>query len=196
VSARGGFTLLELLVAIVLASVLALLVYGAAGAGFDTQERLAQSRAATQSARAMHAVLTDALRNARPGARFGDTAFVIEDGVAAAGRPADRLSFITSGATPPLTADVDWRIVIESTGSGTTLTGTPLGMSAPPVAVVPAPGISGLDVRVLPAGARRRWTAGGIAFTQVPRAIEITWWSDTGAVGLPVRVVLPWGAGR
>jgi prepilin-type N-terminal cleavage/methylation domain-containing protein len=196
VSARGGFTLLELLVAIVLAGVLALLVYGAAGAGFDTQERLAESRAATQSARAIHAVLTDALRNARPGARFGDTAFVIEDGRAAGGRPADRLSFITSGATPPLTPDVDWRIVLESTGNRTTLTGSPLGMSDPPSVILPTPGISGLDVRVLPPGARRRWAEGGIAFTEVPRAVEITWWSDTGVVGLPVRVVLPWGAAR
>ncbi len=194
-SARGGFTLVELLVAIVLAGVLALLVYGAAGVGIDTQQRVTMARSAAQSARALHAVLTDALRNARPGARFGDTAFAVEHRVAAGGRPADRLWFVTSGATPPLTGELDWRVVLESTGDATTLTGVPLGMSDPLPVVLSASGISGMSVRALPAGARRKWTDGG-AFTQVPHAVEITWWGNRGPVGLPVRVVLPWGAAR
>jgi prepilin-type N-terminal cleavage/methylation domain-containing protein len=194
VSARPAFTLLELLVAIVVAGIVALLVYGAAGAAMTTHERLAARRAASQTARAMRAVLTDALRNARPSTRFGETAFAIEDGTTPQGRPADRLSFVTSGGTPPLTGDVDWRVVLESTADGLTLTGVPLGMSDPPRIVVRAPGLGGVDVRALRPGAAGKWTDGGAAFAQVPRAVEITYWSDSGAVGLPARVVLPWSA--
>src|SRR6185369_8818132 len=38
--ARGGFTLIEIVVAIVLTSVVALLAYGTAHAGIDTKERI------------------------------------------------------------------------------------------------------------------------------------------------------------
>jgi prepilin-type N-terminal cleavage/methylation domain-containing protein len=193
VKRQGGFTLLELLVAIVLAGVLALLVYAAAGAAFETRERLAESRAAAQATRGLHVILTDALRNARPAARFGDTALLIEDRVGNGGQPSDRLSFVTSGATPPLTSEVDWRIVVQSTLNGAAITATPLGLSHPKPVVVPARGITGMDVRALPAGTGTNWSEGGAAFSQVPRALEITWWSDSGAVGLPLRVAIPWG---
>src|ERR687895_232369 len=88
VKARAAFTLMELLVAIVVAGIVALLVYGAAGAAIATQERLTARRAAAQTERAMRAVLTDALRNARSSTRFGETTLVIEDGATPAGRPA------------------------------------------------------------------------------------------------------------
>src|SRR5918999_5018030 len=136
VKARAAFALMELLVAIVVAGIVALLVYGAAGAAIATQERLTARRAAAQTERAMRAVLTDALRNARSSTRFGETVLVIEDGATPAGRPADRLSFVTSGGTPPLTDEVDWRVVFESTADGVTLTGVPLGMSNPPHVVL------------------------------------------------------------
>ena len=194
--ARAAFTLMELLVAIVVAGIVALLVYGAAGAAIATQERLTARRAAAQTERAMRAVLTDALRNARSSTRFGETTLVIEDGATPAGRPADRLSFVTSGGTPPLTDEVDWRVVFESTADGVTLTGVPLGMSNPPHVVVRAPGLVGVDVRALRPGATAKWTEGSAAFAQVPRAVEITYWSDTAAVGPPARVVLPWSAAQ
>ena len=41
---KRGFTLLELLVAIVLAGIVALLVYGTASAGRDTEVRLRERR--------------------------------------------------------------------------------------------------------------------------------------------------------
>src|SRR5439155_8167949 len=49
----AGFTLLELMIAIALFGVVALLVYGAAQAGLDTEGRLAVARRRLQSARAM-----------------------------------------------------------------------------------------------------------------------------------------------
>ena len=194
--ARAAFTLIELLVAIVVAGIVALLVYGAAGAAIATQERLAARRAAVQTVRAIRAVLTDALRNARPSTRFGEPAFVIEDGATPAGRPADRLSFVTSGGTPPFTGEVDWRVVLESTADGVTLTGVPLGMSDPPHVVVRAPGLIGVDVRALGLGAAGKWSEGRVAFAQIPRAVEVTYWSDSGAVGVPTTVVFPWSAAR
>jgi prepilin-type N-terminal cleavage/methylation domain-containing protein len=193
--ARRGFTLIELLVAIVLAGVVALLVYGAAGAAIDTQERLAADRAVVQTDAALRAVISDALRNARPGTRYGDTAFAVENGVTSSGRPADRLSFLTAGGTPPITNDVDWRVTLELTGDGLALIGVPLGVSDPVPTTVHVPGVTALDVRVLTT-AGGRWVSDGVTLPRVPAGIEITYERDGDVIGRSLRIALPWSAGR
>jgi prepilin-type N-terminal cleavage/methylation domain-containing protein len=191
-----GFTLLELIVAVVLAGVVALLVYGAAGAAADIQERLWAKRAAVQSSRAMRVAIEDALRNARPALRYGDTALVLDDAVGDAGRPADRLTFVTAGTLAPLTADADWAVTIEPTAEGLTLAAVPFGFAEQPRVVARLAGVTGLDVRVLPPGPGQSWSNRWTQHTKLPRAVELTYWADTGAVGSPVRLALPAGAER
>ena len=127
-SPRRGFTLLEILVAIVVTSVVALLVYGVADAAFTTRGRLDERRLALQTERAVRLILHEALRNARPAQRPGDQAFVLEDARDARGRPADRLTFVATGGFPPLTDESQWVVRVELTGEGVVLSARPLGV--------------------------------------------------------------------
>lgn len=192
-TARRGFTLLELMVAIVLAGVVALLVYGAVDAATGTQERLAAQRRALQSARAARATLHDALRNAQPARIRGDTAFLLEDRRDAAGRPLDRLSFIAAGAFPPLTSDADWAVTVEPTPEGLLLTAQPIGVAAPPRVILGAPGVVGLDVRVQEMTRERAWADRWRFPALVPRAVELTYWTGDGPLYPPVRLALQLG---
>lgn len=190
---RAGFTILELLVAITLAGVVAVLVYGAAGAGIETGRRLEESRRVLQRARAMRVTLEDALRNARPALRLGDTAFVLEDLQDMSGRPVDRLSFITAGGLPPLAAEGDWFVILAPTPEGLRLSAAPAGVRDATPVVALLPGVTGLEVRVQGLGAAAPWSGRWSFRSVVPRAVELTYWDDGGPLGLPLLVALPLG---
>jgi len=190
---RAGFTLLELIVALVLAGVVALLVYGASAAAFDTQDRLEERRLALRSVQAWRATLEDALRNARPAPTYQDTAFWLDDRTDIGGRPRDRISFLTAGGLPPLTADSDWRVTVTATEQGLTLLAQPVGALVPARRIVGVPGITGLQVRVREFTPELAWSDTWRFPRLVPRAIELTYWSDAGPVGPPVRLALPLG---
>lgn len=192
-SGPRGFTLVELLVALVLAGVVALLVYGAAAAGSDTEAQLRERRLALQTVRAFRATLADALRNARPSRLRSDTVFRLEPGQDAAGRPRDRLTFVTAGALPPLTADADWTVTLAPSPDGVTLVATPVGLAEPMPVVLRLPGFTGLDVRVLAVSPVREWTKRWAFPRLVPPAVELTFWTDAGPAGPPWRAVLPLG---
>lgn len=191
---RRGFTLLELLVALALAGVVALLVYGAAQAAFDAEARLARERRALQAERAMRTLLEDALRNARSAPRPGDPAFILETGTSARGGPEDRLTFVTRGGFPPLTADADWRVTVEATPAGLAVSAVPLGVRAPPRIAGLVAGVTGLEVRVQAAGGGA-WTGAWPTLAALPRAVRLTFWADTARAGLPLVVALPVGGG-
>ena len=193
---RRGFTLLELLVAIVLTGVVALLVYGAVRAASDTEARLVTSRRHWQSHRGMRTLLEDALRNARPPMRAGAPAFSLQVATSSAGVPQDRLTFVTRGGFPPLTADADWRVTIEPTPTGLSASAIPLGVRTPLRLAAVLPGVSGLEIRVLAPGTsewNRQW-----AFPATfPRAVTLTFWTDSGPLPADgvLRVALPLGGG-
>jgi len=188
-----GFTLLEILVSIVVTSVVALLVYGVADAAFTTRARLDERRLTLQTERAVRLVLDEALRNARPALRAGDQAFVLEDARDAHGRPADRLTFVATGGFPPLTDESQWVIRLEPTEGGVALSARPLGVRGARLrALGRVSGATGVDVRVREQGIpewRNTWSFLSI----VPAAVEVTFTSDSGVVGVPVRVALPLG---
>lgn len=194
---RAGFTLLELLVAIVVTGVVALLVYGAAGAAVDTQRRLEERRLELRAVRAWRATLEDALRNARPAPTYNDSAFVLLEAYDAEGRPRDRLWFVTAGGLPPLTADADWEVILEPTPQGLSLTARPSGVLAPPRRLVGPRQVTGLDIRVLSADSDEPGWIESWEFPRlVPEAIELTYWTDDGPAGPPLRLTLPLGAVR
>lgn len=188
-----GFTLLEVLLAIVLLGIVSLLVYGAASVSLDTERRLAERRRGFQASRAWRATIEDALRNAYPAPVRGDTAFLLESDYAAGGRPMDRLRFVTAGAFPPLTPDADWEVTLEPTASGLSLIATPLGIAAPPRRILGRPEVRGLDVRVLTWGREREWTERWRFPSLIPVAVELTYWGEDGPLGLPVRLAMPLG---
>ena len=189
---RRGFTLLELLVVIVLVGVIALLVYGTAQVGVDTEARLVASRHRWQSQHAMRTLIEDALRNARPALRAGDPAFVLQTHTSSAGIPQDQLTFVTRGGFPPLTGDADWSVTIEPTPAGLAAVAVPLGVRAPARVAGSLAGITGVEIRVqAPSGGPwlRQWAMP----TACPRAVTLTFWSDSGPSKAPLRIALPLG---
>ena len=192
---KRGFTLLEILVAISVAGIVALLVYGTAAAGHDVEARLRERRRALQTAQAFRSVVQDALRNARPSRQYGDTAFWIEAQRDSRGRPMDRLSFVAAGSLPPLTADADWRVTIEPQADGITVTAAPVGVALPAREVARYPAATALQIRALGPGPAPEWSERWRFPSLVPPAIELTYWDDHGPVGRPLLLTLPLGGG-
>src|SRR2546422_6568128 len=108
-SRPSGFTLLEVMLAIVLTGLVVLLAYGAAQVSYDAQARLRANIGALQEARALRELLQDALRSARAPQRPGDPRFTLHAG---------RLSFVTAGGGPPIDPDYDWLVTIEPGADG------------------------------------------------------------------------------
>lgn len=186
---RGGFTLVEVLVATVATSLAVAIAYAALQAGLDVQARLARHRAGEASALAVRALLGDALRHAAPDA--DSDGFVLAP--AAPGQAA-RLAFRTRGVVPPLGSSAAWQVVLASDGEGVVLDATP--SEAPGARLrVRVPGARTVLVRVLglPGQAwRDAWHAPG----DVPAAVEVRFLDARGADALPPLVARTgvWGA--
>lgn len=193
-SRRAGFTLLELTVAIAVTGIVALLVYGTVAVAVDTETRLEAHERVARSERAWHALVEDALRNLRSNADYGRATLILTSGTDLQGRPRDRLAFITAGGTPPLTPDADWSVSIEVGVGGIEMAAAPLGIDAPARRVVALPGVTGLDVRVFGGLPRPAWLEEWSDRRMLPRAIEITYRTDSGPAGPPVLLTLPAGS--
>jgi prepilin-type N-terminal cleavage/methylation domain-containing protein len=177
---RSGFTLIELMVALMLTSVVALAAYAAAHLSLETRARVGEDLAVIQSTRVLREVLQDALRNARAPQRPEDTTFGLAGG---------RLSFIAAGAGPPFDPDYDWRITVEADSAGLQLVGVPVGRAPAVRMAIRAPGVTRCDVRVLlPDGSK--WISEWLWPTVMPRAIAVTLLHRDAPVGPPLEVTL------
>src|SRR2546427_3662744 len=116
-SGASGFTLLEVMVAIVLTGLVVLLAYGAAQVSYDAHARLSAELRALQQARALRELLQDALRTARAPQRPGDSLFTLHSG---------RLSFVTAGGRPAFGPDDDWRLTRAPVADGLGVPSRPL----------------------------------------------------------------------
>jgi prepilin-type N-terminal cleavage/methylation domain-containing protein len=193
VTRRAGFTLIEVLVSIVLTAVVSLLVYGAVQTARDTQARIAEERQSLQSALAMRLLLETALAGAQATFLAGDTMFALENRLSPRGIPQDRLTFVASGDLPPLSPGADWIVTLEPTRQGLRLEGGPLGIVTPARLLALLPGITGLAVRVRHPSLGPDWTEKWSSHAGLPEAVELSYWTDSGQVGLPLRVLLALG---
>lgn len=188
-TARRGFTLIEVMIAIVLTGVVALLVYGSAQAATDVAERLAEHRHGIQSARGMRTLLQDALRSAEAGAP-GEVAFRVTHATPG-GRPADWLEFSAGGQLLPLDPAYDWRLQLAPTADGLIFTARAANATGTAPVVARLEGVTGVRIETLgreDEGWSTGWDTDGL-----PVAVRITYWSDTGPVGVPLVVTLPDG---
>ena len=193
---RAGFTLIEVLVSLVLMAVVSLLVYGAANAARETQARILEERRSLQSALAMRLLLEGALSGAQTALLAPDTIFLLEGRVNSRGVPQDRLTFVASGTLPPLSPGADWTVTLEPTAEGLRLMGGPMGVRTPSRRLALLPGVTGLAVRVRDPEGGRGWIPDWNFPELLPEAVELTYWTDSGPVGLPLTVSLALGQGR
>ena len=196
VNRRAGLTLIEVSVSLVLATIVSLLVYGAAQAARDTQARITHERRALQSALLMRVLLENALAGAQTDFLAPDTLFVLEHRANDRGAPRDRLRFVAAGDLPPLSPGADWSVTLEPTPRGLRLTGKPLGMRTPERLLALLPGVTGLAVKVHERGAGARWSEEWTFPIRLPDAVELTYWAEAGPTGFPLRVLIALGSER
>ena len=151
---RRGFTLVEMMVALVVTGVVVLLAYGVARAGADTEARLARADAEGRATLAARTLLHGALRHAADGASEIDTVFVLDAAVDARGRHVDRLRFASYGVVPPLGAGARWAVSAEVRAAGLELLAVPADGRAGGAVRVLVPGVASLRVQAAPVGVR------------------------------------------
>lgn len=193
---RSGFTLIEVVVSIVLTAVVSLLVYGAAQAARDTRARIADERHSLLTAFTIRILLEGAIAGSQTTFSRSDTVFRLESRVNPRGVPQDRITFVASGDLPPLSPAADWLVTLQPTTEGLELVGAPRGIRLPRRRLALLPGVTGVAVRVLASGKNRTWTEDWRFPIALPRAVELTYWTGSGPVGVPITVSLALGQGR
>lgn len=185
---RRGFTLVEVMVVVVVASLLGLAVAGTVSMALDTRQRVEARRLQVRSELAWRSLVLDVFRNARQPVIRGDSALLLLDGVAPNGTPADRVVLVTAGSFPPLSAGTDWLVSLAA-GDGVRLTAAPVGVAAVPVVVEAPASVTGLDVVVM--GPDGEWRGVWETTWTLPAAVRITFRGTEGALDPPVTVRLP-----
>jgi general secretion pathway protein J len=177
---RRAFTLLELLVAITVTGIVAVLAYGSAQAGFDTDQRLARVRETSEAEAQFRALVSDALRHPVEATAVDEALLTLVDAVDSTGTPADRLRFLSRGIVPPLGTSTPWEVTLAPADDGLRFVARPLGDGAPPIRAT-LRSVRGLDVRVLPR-ATEEWSPAWSSSGRMPAAVEL---SFVPANGLP-----------
>ena len=127
---RRGFTLIELMIALVIGGVVVLLAYSTLRAGLNVEDRVSAARDADASTTAMRAMLSDAIRHAVAGdARDMRGLHTESDG---SGR-ATKLMFISRGIAAPLGGSAAWQVGLSSDSGGVVLDASSLDASREPL---------------------------------------------------------------
>jgi prepilin-type N-terminal cleavage/methylation domain-containing protein len=182
-SARRGFTLIEVMIALVIGSVVVTLAYATLHAGMDVQRRVAEAREADASRTAFRAMLVDALRHAVP-ADARDARGLHAD-ANAAGR-ATSLSFISRGISAPLGGAGLWSVALAPDAAGVVFTAASLDSSRTPLRMV-ARGVRGMVVRFLAAD-DANWRSAWNDVTRLPAAVEVRFLDGDGRDAMAVLV--------
>lgn len=178
VGARGrGFTLLEVMVAVVLTSVVGLMAFASAQVSAGSHAAIQGRLRSVQSDRAARQLLLDLLHNVQPPRVRGDTSFALSG---------DTLTFMAAGATP-LDLEYDWMVVMHPGDDGLVLTARTVGRGPAARTTVVLPHVARWQVRVLPPGARE-WRANWAPAPVLPDAVAITLWSGDRPVGPPLTI--------
>lgn len=190
-SRRGGFTLLELVVAIVVTGIVALLAYGTLQAGVDTSERVQRSHGSVSFQAVARALLLDALRHLPEGggAEMDTPLFTIEDRTSASGLPSDIVTFLSNGVGPAPGAAGPWSVTLGATDDGVRLRAAPLDPNGGSPFDVRLDGVSGLDARVLARSAEDFWSGAWNRLGRVPAAVRLELLDASGRPAWPPLVV-------
>jgi prepilin-type N-terminal cleavage/methylation domain-containing protein len=169
---RNAFTLIEVMVALVVTGLVVSLAYGAAQAGFDTEDRLDAHRAGQERAAAMRTLLADALRHQVEGVRGGDEVFALTDRVAPGGGSADSLCLTTRGMVAPLGGSEAWNVSLWLAGDTLQLLARPLAGGVPVEARLGK--VRTFDVQALGRGLAAGWSGTWPDGDVAPDAVSLT----------------------
>jgi prepilin-type N-terminal cleavage/methylation domain-containing protein len=172
VRGHRGFTLIEIMVALVISGLVASLAYATLQAGIDTSDRLTSRRATSDALASTHALVAAAVRHVVPGVAGGPVTFAVVRRTGATGHVLDSVTFLTRGIIEPYGTSSPWRSTLWISRDTLHFRAAPLTAGSPPVEAR-VPGIVALSVRALGRGAFADWQEE---------------WSDTGAT--PVAVAL------
>jgi type II secretory pathway pseudopilin PulG len=145
-SARVGFTLLELLFAMLLTAVAVTLAASTLRSASIAKERVTVHRTTLERESRLRAVLTDMLRHA-------PSAELVEEPLMQLDTPApddSRLIFLSKGVRAPFGTGPTWRVSVSASDSGLTLDAEPIGAAQNQTRLhTIVPNVTGLDVQLL-----------------------------------------------
>ena len=190
-NARGGFTLIEIMVAIVLTSVVALLAYGTAHAGIDTKERIETYRTNVEAQMIVRDLLFNALRHPVEGGglAMNDTLFTIDDRVTSAGLPVNGVRFYSRGLVAPLGATSTWSVTIAPSPEGVRVVAEPVVPGSARGIGAVLSDVAGVRARVLGRSADTDWQNRWDIVGRVPAAVSLEFLTARGTLaGAPLVV--------
>lgn len=163
---KPAFTLIEVIVALTIAGIIALAARAALVAGMDTEERLQLHTTSSEGDARFRALLTAALRHMMDSPAPGLAPFVVRDTIVAS-RQSQIAEFYSRGVGFPAGTGPILRVAVAPTSDGLTMT----AVRSDGVLVLRglAPGLGGMRVRAqAPAGA---WLATWPRTLQMPVAV-------------------------
>jgi len=143
---RRGITLIEVMVALAIAGIIALAARSALVAGMDTQDRLTAHSTITEGDARFRALVVQALRHIADAPAVGMQAFTLRETVVAGAAPSHIAEFFSRGLAQPAGTGAVARVRIAPSGEGLTIAAI-----APDGATLlsgVAPGIGGMRVRL------------------------------------------------
>lgn len=124
-ASRGGFTLLEVLLALTLTAVAATVAGAALQTARQAASRVSAFRETTEPAQQLHDALQDLLRHAPPAERVDEALFALRNGPTS-----DTLVFLSRGVQQPFGTGATWRVHLYGDSTGLHLRAEQLTSSA------------------------------------------------------------------
>jgi len=166
---RRAFTLVEVVVALVIAGLLALAARAVLVAGIDTQERLQRHATITEGDARFRALVVQALRHMTDAPAVGLTPFVLRDTTIADTVPSQAVEFYSRGLSQPAGTGSVMRIRLVPTDRGLTITAIDANGRTALEGV--APGIAAMHVRLQ--NRSGEWVVAWPLTLQTPAAVAL-----------------------
>ena len=178
---RRGFTLIEIMVALVVTGLVVSVAYATLQAGFDTSERLTNAQGGDERETVARAMLANALRHAVPGTIGGEPVFVLRD------EPqGDGLRFLTRGVSEPLGASEVWEVSLLPGPEGTQFDAHQVENPSRSFTTL-LRRVNALSIRVRGRDFRDGWLETWNAPDRSPAAVSITFMNaDVRVIGAPL----------
>ena len=165
---RRGFTLIEVMVALVVTGLVVSVAYATLQAGFDTSERLRNAQGGDEREIVARTMLSNALRHAVAGTIGGEPVFVLLDDPAS-----DGLRFQTRGISEPLGASEVWEVSLVAGAEGALFEGHQVGNPSRSF-TTRLRRAHGLSIRVQGRDFRDGWLESWTAPDRSPAAVSIS----------------------